>query len=112
MADIEPTDENFSSDMAALAGKVSTPTGLMEGTYTCPECGAVVVKIEGNTMKFLYSHIRDPTAGPDEQGYVSLVFCRTIFDSGMFMPPREYVPPLNTTQPYLSGQSSAMKSTS
>jgi hypothetical protein len=111
MADISPTPEDSLSDAAFISESEyrPEPTGLLEATYTCPECGAVVVKIVGNTMQFLYTHIRERSNKPNEQGYVSLVFCHTVIGKGdMFVPPRAYVPPLEVSNPFLNVQSSEM----
>src|SRR5712691_3571586 len=97
MADISSTPEDFSSDPVPVSHteKRSALTGLLDATYTCPECGAVVVRIVGNSMQFLYSHVRERSDKPDEQGCISLVFCHTVIGKGdMFVPPRAYVPPL------------------
>lgn len=112
MADISPTPEDSIPDAALIADAEyrPAPTGLQQAVLTCPECGAVVVKIVGNTMQFLHSHIREKSEKPDEQGYVSLVFCHTIFDQGMFVPPREYVPPQVLSHPFLNVQSTEMAS--
>ena len=108
MADTPHTPQDFSSNPAPLS-LTSTPTGLLEAAYTCPECGAVVVRIVGNTMQFLYTHIRERSDKPDGQGYVSLVFCHTVIGKGdMFVPPRAYVPPLEMSNPFLNVQSSEM----
>ena len=112
MADISPTPEDSISDAALISdsGYQPAPTGLQQAAFTCPECGEVVVKIVGNTMQLLYSHIRGRCDQPDEQGYISLVFCHTVWDSGMFVPPREYVPPTALSHPFLNVQSTEMVS--
>lgn len=111
MTDITPTPEDSISDATLLSESEykPVPTGMLEATYTCPECGAVVVKIVGNTMQFLQTHIREQSDKPNEQGFISLVFCHTILDRGMFVPPRAYVPPQETHTPFLNVQSSQMK---
>lgn len=112
MADISPTPEDSLSDAALISeGEYRpAPTGLQQAAFTCPECGAVVVKIVGNTMQFLYSHIREKSEKADEHGYISLVFCHTAYDQGMFVPPREYVPPPALSHPFLNVQTSEMVS--
>jgi hypothetical protein len=112
MADISPTPEDSLSDATLISDSEyrPEPTGLQQVVLTCPECGAVVVKIVGNTMELLYSHIREKSEKPDEHGHVSLVFCHTTYDQGMFVPPREYVPPPALSHPYLNVQSTEMTS--
>ncbi len=115
MADISSTPEDFSSDPVpvTLAGNQSTLTGLLEAEYTCPECGAVVVRILGNSIQYLYTHLHGVSNEPDDQGYVSLVFCHSVIgEGGMIYPPRIYVPPVDAEHPYLAVQSSVMTSLS
>lgn len=110
MADIPSTPEDFSSDPVPVtqAGNQSTPTGLLEAEYTCPQCGAVVVRILGNSIQYLYTHLHGVSDEPDAQGYVSQVFCHSVGEGGMIYPPRIYVPPVDTEHPFLAVQSSVM----
>lgn len=113
MEEISPTPEDSISDAAFISEEEyrPAPTGLQQAAFTCPDCGEVVVKIVGNTMQLLDSHIREQSEKPDKQGYVSLVFCHTVIGKGdMFVPPREYVPPQALSHPFLIVQTSEMTS--
>ncbi len=115
MADISSTPEDFSSDPIPVtqAGIQSTPTGLLEAEYTCPECGAVVVRILGNSIQYLYTHLHGVSNEPDDQGYVSQVFCHSVIGEGdMIYPARAYVPSLDAGHPFLAVQSTVMTTSS
>ena len=85
-------------------GHDQTPklTRLARAEYTCPVCNVVVVRVIGNNLEYLSSHVHTAdSAGTD--GFVSLV---------MHHPPTgtNFVWPIDWVNPFLAIQSSEMRS--
>jgi len=70
------------------------------------------VRILGNSIQYLYTHLHGVSDEPDAQGYVSQILCHSVGEGGMIYPPRIYVPPVDAEHPYLAVQSSVMTSLS
>jgi len=100
MAGTSPTPQEFPPDLGSQPANPSKLTGLLGAGYTCSVCSAIVVKIEGNTLQYLQSHMH---LYEDKDGYVSLI---------MYHPKEgeSYVPPKELERPFLTIQSSVMTS--
>jgi hypothetical protein len=82
--------------------QASKLTRLARAEYTCPVCNVVVVRVVGNTLEYLPSHVHAAdSAGKD--GFVPLV---------MHHPPKatNFVWPIDLVNPFLAIQSSEMRS--
>ena len=77
-------------------------TKLASAEYTCPECGAVVVRIVGNMLEYLPDHVHQVDSGKGD-GFVSLA---------MHHPPAgaNFVWPIDWVNPFLAVHSSEMRS--
>lgn len=50
-------NQQISQDSPAKPVSTSVQTGLLNARYVCPVCGAIVVEIEGNELRYFKSHI-------------------------------------------------------
>jgi hypothetical protein len=100
MAGTSPTPQESLTGLGPQAGDASKLTGLLRAEHTCPVCSAVVVRIEGNNLQYLKSHMH---LYEDKDGYVSLI---------MYHPKEgeSYVPPKELERPFLTIQFSVMTS--
>jgi hypothetical protein len=103
MADTPPTPQEFPTDFGPQPANPSKLTGLLRAEYLCPECSAVVVRIEGNTLQYLQNHMYPRQAEADKDGYVSLVMHHPKDNTNI-------VPPKEQERPFLTIQSSVMTS--
>lgn len=101
MADTSPTPQEFPPDFGSQPANPSKLTGLLGAAYTCPVCSAVVVKIEGNTLQYLQSHMH---LYEDKDGYVTLEMYHPE-EGGGYIPPK-----VQFERPFLTVQSSIMTS--
>lgn len=103
MADTSPTPQEFPTDFGSQPANPSKLTGLLRAEYLCPECSAVVVRIEGNTLQYLQNHTYPRQAEADKDGYVSLVMYHPKDNTNI-------VPPKIQERPFLTIQFSVMTS--
>ena len=105
MSNVPPDSQGSPSDADAQSG--SAFTGVMMAEFTCPQCGEVVLKIEGNSVSYSFSHFHG-TDQPDAQGNVALVFGHPKLVGDMYMPPHGAQLPWDIARPFLAVQTSVI----
>jgi cytochrome c551/c552 len=71
MASGQSDPQHNPSSGGSKSGSPTTQTGVIMAEYACPECGEVILRIEGDSLRYASNHFH-ASGQHDEHGFVAL----------------------------------------